>query len=328
MTGEPADVSASYDGVSGPIALLHQELIALTGIATGAALMLGTLTEIGRSLHAYSGEMAPIMQAMPQIERSDDTFAWQPSHRARGEAHVPSPHAMRHPKVSLSNSYQAHDRRVDAQLRLAGESSRPAGTETFPSAPDRPVGSKLKPPAPDVVRPGLDALVSQSPYPEPPEGMTSPIAPYSVSPKPPEMVTAEHPPQTTGPPASQPFLAPKKFAARDDTSIDHPQPIVVLRTPIQPADRHKAASLPSSVPGWQTVDDTMQQPGPSAAQSARQSAEPGQQGSIPGTIYIDASQLGRWVVDYLSRQVARPANGITGIDPRITPTFPGAPNGA
>jgi hypothetical protein len=46
-----------------------------------------------------------------------------------------------------------------------------------------------------------------------------------------------------------------------------------------------------------------------------------------GTIYVDGVRLGRWIVDRLAKQASRPTAGTTGIDPRLTATYPGAPAG-
>lgn len=59
--------------------------------------------------------------------------------------------------------------------------------------------------------------------------------------------------------------------------------------------------------------------------------EPGEQQStaeLPqSAVALDGVQLGRWIVEYLERQASRPGTMITGIDPRMTATFPGAPSG-
>jgi hypothetical protein len=47
-----------------------------------------------------------------------------------------------------------------------------------------------------------------------------------------------------------------------------------------------------------------------------------------GTVALDGAQLGRWVIDHLERQASRPGTMTTGVDPRMTATFPGAPIGA
>jgi hypothetical protein len=46
-----------------------------------------------------------------------------------------------------------------------------------------------------------------------------------------------------------------------------------------------------------------------------------------GIIVFDGAELGRWVISYLESQALRPGTMTTGIDPRMTATFPGAPTG-
>jgi hypothetical protein len=46
-----------------------------------------------------------------------------------------------------------------------------------------------------------------------------------------------------------------------------------------------------------------------------------------GTIVLDGAELGRWVISYLENEATRPGTMTTGIDPRMTATFPGAPTG-
>jgi hypothetical protein len=46
-----------------------------------------------------------------------------------------------------------------------------------------------------------------------------------------------------------------------------------------------------------------------------------------GMIVFDGAELGRWVISYLESQALRPGTMTTGIDPRMTATFPGAPTG-
>ena len=57
-----------------------------------------------------------------------------------------------------------------------------------------------------------------------------------------------------------------------------------------------------------------------ARQSPEAAVEPRQ-----GLLILDGAQLGRWFADRIARQVSRPVAGTTGIDPRVSPTFPGAP---
>jgi hypothetical protein len=76
----------------------------------------------------------------------------------------------------------------------------------------------------------------------------------------------------------------------------------------------------TEVPGDQVMPADGQQPRSMSRQSPETSAEPRQ-----GLLILDGTQLGRWVMDRIARQASRPVAGTTGIDPRISPTFPGAP---
>jgi hypothetical protein len=44
-------------------------------------------------------------------------------------------------------------------------------------------------------------------------------------------------------------------------------------------------------------------------------------------LHLDGAALGRWITRHLERQVTRPQAGATGFDPRMTPSWPGAPIG-
>ena len=50
-------------------------------------------------------------------------------------------------------------------------------------------------------------------------------------------------------------------------------------------------------------------------------------GSPHGEIILDSVRLGRWMSDRLARAISRPGSGTTAFDPRISATYPGAPNG-
>jgi hypothetical protein len=43
-----------------------------------------------------------------------------------------------------------------------------------------------------------------------------------------------------------------------------------------------------------------------------------------GEILLDGARFGRLIADRLERHLDRPHAGFTGMDPRITPTWPGA----
>ena len=53
----------------------------------------------------------------------------------------------------------------------------------------------------------------------------------------------------------------------------------------------------------------------------------GDQEPRQGMLVLDGAELGRWMITYLENQASRPGTMTTGIDPRMTATFPGAPTG-
>lgn len=50
-------------------------------------------------------------------------------------------------------------------------------------------------------------------------------------------------------------------------------------------------------------------------------------GSTRGSIFLDSAALGRWMMDHLAKEASRPISGMTGADPRVTASYPGAPIG-
>jgi hypothetical protein len=64
-------------------------------------------------------------------------------------------------------------------------------------------------------------------------------------------------------------------------------------------------------------------PGASAAPPPRDS----QNGPRQGDVYLDGSRLGRWIADRLAGDAGGPQSGITGFDPRLGATWPGASQG-
>jgi hypothetical protein len=47
--------------------------------------------------------------------------------------------------------------------------------------------------------------------------------------------------------------------------------------------------------------------------------------TLQGDVYVDGSRLGRWMTDRLVKAAELPRAATTGFDPRMTPTWPGAP---
>jgi hypothetical protein len=67
---------------------------------------------------------------------------------------------------------------------------------------------------------------------------------------------------------------------------------------------------------------------PAVPRSRAATAElPGESEPRQGMIILDGAQLGQWVIDHLERYASRPGAITTGIDPRMSAAYPGAPTG-
>src|SRR5262249_21961016 len=86
-------------------------------------------------------------------------------------------------------------------------------------------------------------------------------------------------------------------------------------------------AVPGTTERTNVMPDTVAQPEVAQSQAAR--AEPLLAESEPrqGTIILDGTQLGQWVIDHLEKYASRPGTMTTGIDPRMSAVFPGAPTG-
>ncbi len=104
------------------------------------------------------------------------------------------------------------------------------------------------------------------------------------------------------------------------------------------ADRHRRTSLPSNAPRRAAAptqpaarDHMMQPPlyqrgefiGAGGAGNT-QSIPPDQTGTSVGELVLDGARFGRLICDRLVRHIDHPHSGLTGADPRLTPTWPGA----
>jgi len=98
--------------------------------------------------------------------------------------------------------------------------------------------------------------------------------------------------------------------------------------------RGQSAGPPAAVRAAAPVDTPRQaaaaQATPSAGNPLRQRdaqavSAPVASQPLHGEILLDGVALGRWITRYLERQVSRPPAGVTGVDTRMSPSWPGAP---
>src|ERR1700761_2722997 len=118
-------------------------------------------------------------------------------------------------------------------------------------------------------------------------------------------------------PARQ-FAADESFAPWRSTDI----PLAQLHVAHAHLMRTDAEALAGAIPPPAADFDSARQVGqnasfipqnPSAGHEKERDRARGLSGS---TVHIDGSALGRWAIQYLERALAKPANGMTGVDPR------------
>ena len=104
------------------------------------------------------------------------------------------------------------------------------------------------------------------------------------------------------------------------------------------ADRHRRPSLPANAPRQAAAPPPppvhyhrMQPPlylrrefTGAGGTDATQSIAPDQTGTAVGELVLDGARFGRLICDRLVRHIDHPHSGLTGADPRLTPTWPGA----
>ncbi len=59
-------------------------------------------------------------------------------------------------------------------------------------------------------------------------------------------------------------------------------------------------------------------PSPPDPQRSEERDRPDNKGASVSTLHIDGATLGRWAIQHLERALAKPAAGMTGVDPRVT----------
>jgi hypothetical protein len=153
-------------------------------------------------------------------------------------------------------------------------------------------------------------------------------------------------------PAVAPRSAVAKPEALDWAGMDWPAiaavpgvaPAAPVASPVAPEVEVPAAAAP--VPAWPGVQGALgaaplaAPPAlPPALLSPPDFAEPapqpvqGEEGAeaeeraMQGTLEIDGALLGRFVAEHLAREAGRPASGMTGFDPLVSPQWAGALQG-
>jgi len=104
----------------------------------------------------------------------------------------------------------------------------------------------------------------------------------------------------------------------EEQPVPHPSPQRVAGTKVHASSGTRA--IPYNATAWAhrpTVDGAL----PSTAPPPRKPRST----ALQGDIYLDGSRLGRWMTDGFVKAAQLPRAATTGFDPRMTPTWPGAP---
>ncbi len=181
---------------------------------------------------------------------------------------------------------------------IAAPAAPPASqqpTKESPASPTHlPDKSKAIINVPRIPAPYLPSSNTSSMELEPPQQVSPTARPLSTAVSPPPRRPALQPgsPSFGAPASSQQSAAPLLPMQRQVSSAE-------VRTP--PSAQPDSADSPTVPP---------------------QSDRP-----VHAELHLDGALLGRWVTRYIERQVTRPQSGATGFDPRMTPSWVGAPIG-
>jgi hypothetical protein len=316
------------NGVSAGIAAIRQDLDALDRAIASSAAGLLTLRRLSAGLATSTSASPPLptpaLRSVPaSTETASDPAPPLPTIAVLAPTFRPAPAspAFIEPQPSLPPSI--------ASAAAPALSSRPPLIQ--PQAP----ASRPPPASPPMATAALPTITTAqqvlarphaAPNPAAPARLAEPsaAAPLAV-PFPPPRSTPLEPPIAPRPTLSmdQEIRLPSAAPLSRQPPVAHPQTPPPQNhfspVPIRPA----APVAPASRPAWL---EPFQLPAasPAASGSTRnRTANPPH-----GEIILDSVRLGRWMADRLARAADRPQSGTTGFDPRVSPSYAGAPNGS
>ncbi|MEJ0016750.1 MAG: hypothetical protein WDN25_09300 [Acetobacteraceae bacterium] len=330
-------------GMSAIVSIVARELAALGQALTGSAAMLGTITLLGEGMHAFSTN-APAPAAIPGVPPQTDmpTDEIAPDRPARATAAYehrldpmatapttvpsaapPAAGAPRQPTAANQVPQPAERRRQPAERRPTVDRTpeRQSLRLAHLAPPNR--STVVGAPTPTNAAP-MTVAETALPAPHTWTAATAPVGPDETFDEEdrrsaPDTAVAFAPPAVAQPQARPPRIAAGAMAPVRD---ERPEPFPPS-APAEPVGGEPSApGAQRQAAGDEAVRSAAWQATTPASQSSLADAEPRQ-----GTLVLDGAQLGRWMLDHLARHAARPGAGVTGIDPRINATYPGAPNG-
>ena len=289
-----------------------------------------------RELEVVPSRPAPATAAFPSLA---------PSRQVAGSEEVPAPPA---PSSTITpTSEQPRQEKVVTTLNPASASyDPPASRSATAAAPDRPrptaAPDKAEEDASPVVRdlaagnaPSIRSSAVIETQPPIARSVTPPVVSAVVRPSP------KSNPQSSSETTATPSRSPTKDVSRSAESLA-PR-AVVLQQPdpqLRPTERREGrlaseverpqqrSHAPATPTHRQPVTRERQETKTETRLPARPSRSDGT-GNPPmrGNIILDGRVLGRWLADRLAHAADRPPSGSTNFDPRLGPSWPGAPNG-
>jgi hypothetical protein len=337
---------ALSQGLSEVIAMMKPEMTALDRTVTASGTMLQTLLQFGGRLGVFNVNAAPT--AIPLLARQSPEAQIE-----RLGSDVPqrtgTPAVARPTKRDVSGSLAKSDLAALPRLETIPRSDGSLPSRRSVSLQTAPMIAHAAPPLADVAQVHTSRAVfvpTATSSGEPPlanrESATAPsIASYTG-----EAIRSMSSEVDALRAAAAPVTATDEFQMPIDTQAEQivvgtgasdRSAQVAVGDPVsqpatgRPAQRIAAQTggfrLMTPAPSWTAAGAASQsdwQPSTSAAsEEQRTEGEPRQ-----GTLVMDGTQLGRWMIDHLERHASRPGAMTTGIDPRMSATYPGAPTGA
>jgi hypothetical protein len=315
------------NGVSEGLATIRRDLVALNGVVEGSATGLKDLTRAATHLQVGSGVAQPINRG-----------STAPS-SALGDGSIPFPSGSLRPDPGMLAL-------TGSSLLMVAETLLP--TISLPAAQSiADVGSPLTN-QPGTTSPETRSLVpaiaSGTPSASQQLGQNATTGDFASAGYPAHISSAslaraapEDGPggglfTTPGAPSALsaisdavPYPSPKKkpdisITLGDDQSVPHMTSPQIAESQMDHSRNSRAAAYDASA--WMPPS-SVSTPLPSAAPPSTES----QSTPLQGDIYVDGSRLGRWITDHLANAAELPRAAMTGFDPRMTPTWPGAPVG-
>jgi hypothetical protein len=333
-------------GVSDAMVMLEPELSALDRTVTSGAAMLQMISRLGEGLNVFYGNAAPI--GVPALLPYSPTMPME-------QWEVDKAEQTRSATMIRANAqYTTNSPKKSDPVAL----QRPQGTPTFAGSPpsSRPSSSQrsslitpsASPPAKTTTVPTprvMIAAATSSPVELPTSGASSIVA-SPISTRNAEMGRSRSPNDYMRPATVLSVPITGEIEPRRDARVEQFIPGAVApgrmpqlaadlsapcpvtdTTPPQADTRRDRRRVTTGTPADSTVDAAvateLPKPAPAASEHQQAGSEPRQ-----GTLVLDSALLGRWMIDHLERHASRAAAMITGIDPRMNATYPGAPTGA